>query len=237
MYETNSGIIIPSKKELEKLFMDGHDGDIYRHLNYAIKFVRGEIPNMKLGKLQDFIEMLVHELLISPKEAVYDKEGNYVAYLMDYIEDKGIKSLSCDTFLECVENLRACFDLFTNNGVYAFDAHGGNIIVNEKIYLIDFDRFWFEEDKKKLAEGNSSRYDRLIWGMIKVAFVLSFNVRYKKDDYEPWLKCCEPFHNWLDMKIDEYDALDFFAEEFKNYQRVEEYILDRRDHIVKKYSK
>jgi hypothetical protein len=41
---------------------------------------------MKLEKLQRFIDVLVHELLVSPKEIIFDKREKYVAYLMNYIE-------------------------------------------------------------------------------------------------------------------------------------------------------
>jgi hypothetical protein len=39
MYKTSSGIVIPSKDKLEVLH-SGRDGDIYRHLDYAIKFLK-----------------------------------------------------------------------------------------------------------------------------------------------------------------------------------------------------
>jgi len=157
---------------------------------------------MKLEKLQRFIDVLVHELLVSPKEIIFDKCEKYVAYLMNYIENKGVKSLSCDVFLESVDNLKEYFDLFTKNGIDAFDVHGRNILVNEKIFLIDFDRFNFVEKGFKLAESNNLRYKKLIWHIIQYTFFLSYNLNIpysdgtlNKEDYDNWMRYIALFYD------------------------------------------
>ena len=246
MYKTNSGIVIPSKDKL-KMLNSGRDGDIYRYLDYTIKFLKVDFGRvdfyMELEKLQRFIEIFIHDLLVSPKEVVFDKCEKYVAYLMNYIENKEVKSLSCDVFLESVENLRGCFDLFTENGIDAFDTHGRNILVNGKIFINDFDRFTFVEKNSNLVKNNNLHYEKLIWHIIKYAFFLSYNLNipysdgtWDKDDYDNWMKYIAPFNNWANKNEQRQKAISFFKQELKSYQTMEEYFLDRRDDIVKQYS-
>lgn len=246
MYTTNSGMIIPSKKELQ-LIHRGRDGDIYKYLDYAIKFVKVDLGKvtyfMTIKKVRKFIEVFNHELLVSPKEIIYDRNQKYVGYSMKYIENKGIKSLSCDVFLESAEKLRECFDLFTENGIEAFDTHGRNILTNEKIFLIDFDRFNLVEKSSELKKTNITQYEDLIWHIIQYAFFLSFNLNipytdgiWGQQDYENWLKYIAPFNNWAKQNGEKQKVLKFFKNELSNYKTVEEYLLNRRDHIVDEYS-
>lgn len=246
MYKTNSGIVIPSKDKLEMIH-SGRDGDIYRYLDHAIKFLKADFGEtnfyMELEKLERFIEILVHELLVSPKEIVFDECEKYVAYLMNYIENKGVKSLSCDVFLESVENLRGCFDSFTENGIEAFDTHGRNIIVNKKILLNDFDRFAFVEKDPSLVKNNNVHYEKLIWHIIQYTFFLSYNLNipytdgtWDKDDYDNWMKYVAPFNNWANKNGQRQKAITYFEQELRSYQTMDEYLLDRRDDIVKEYS-
>jgi hypothetical protein len=246
MYKASSGIIIPSKDKLEMLH-NGRDGDIYRYLDYAVKFLKVDLGKndfyMELEKLKQFIEIFSHELLASPKQIVYDNCQRYVAYLMNYIENKGIKSLSCDAFLESAENLRGCFDLFTENGIDAVDTHGRNILVNKKIFLNDFDRFIFVEKDANLVKNNNLHYEKLIWHIIQYAFFLSYNLNipysngtFDRDDYYNWMQYIAPFDNWADKNGEKHDATSFFRQELRSYQTMEEYFLDRRDDIVKEYS-
>jgi hypothetical protein len=105
-------------------------------------------------------------------------------------------------FLESVDNLKEYFDLFTKNGIDAFDVHGRNILVNEKIFLIDFDRFNFVGKGFKLAESNNLRYKKLIWHIIQYTFFLSYNLNIpysdgtlNKEDYDNWMRYIALFYN------------------------------------------
>ena len=77
MYKISDGLLIPEANQLEKIGK-GLDGIVYRYLDYAIKIFIDRIPCMDLDKLKRFINGLVHALLLTPKAAVFNDQGDYI---------------------------------------------------------------------------------------------------------------------------------------------------------------
>jgi len=225
MYKTSSGIIIPTIDGLEVLSQDYNvEGIVYKYLSYAFKLLK---PNYDMypKTLEWVITNFIHELCWTPLEAVFDENNRYVGYLMNYLENLGLQSMKCNSFLDCSEELKECFDFFSENNIYTDDVWG-NFIINQKIYLIDFDRYFNNDrylSKDNLKEYNYKNYNDLIFSIVSLA-LFTRNEHFH-----------QPYKKWK-ASIQCNDARSFFEKELKNYSNMKDYIEEKREHILKKHS-
>jgi len=225
MYVTSSGIVIPSRDSMEPL-KHGEDGYVYRYNDLVVKFLHSGY--MTHAKAKQFLEALRHELLLGPKELLYNMDEHFVGYLVDYVEDIGLLNMTSDDFLTNVAALRECYDLFTSQRIFSMDDYAHNIIINKKIYMIDFDRYgaWINLPEDTLQFGNAENYQTLVRNILRTNMFPGENAMN------------DEFYDWIEEEVGwDKDMIDFLETDLKGTSRVDDYLEERREYITKKYTR
>ena len=94
-----------------------------------------------------------------------------------YFEEYKDKIISIKKWIMLIKNLLFLLKnilILNNNNIYHNDIHSENIIIsNNKIYLIDFDQLFYNNDKKLIEEDTSTDIigvKELIFNTIKIGF-------------------------------------------------------------------
>ena len=241
MYKTLTDLEIPEKKDLE-LLKDGEDGELYRFDNYVIKFVKNNVlgdPFMSIPKVNYFVNCIKHDSLLTPINAVLlDKQ--YVGYITRYIEDLRLRSLSTKEFLNSCHNLSEVYEYLTEKGIWMHDVHGGNIIVNKKMHLIDLDRTQLVDkyDSPFLKYNNDREYQELIFDAIRWAMLEPFGIyEWERKEKFIWGETALPFSDWKYYTIHRDGALIDLFTEINAYDQMSDYIGNKTAYVLKKYKK
>lgn len=102
-----------------------------------------------------------NDTFIGPKDIIINN-NQIVGYTYPYIEGKSLYKINSKTrLLDLFKNYHQIINdikKVTNDNFYLFDVHGGNIIFDGNIHIIDLDKCWFyDEGTKELLMITNSR--------------------------------------------------------------------------------
>ena len=126
--------------------------------NYSANLVlKGKIFNDDLDKFSS----ISNDTFIGPKDIVINN-NQIVGYTYPYIEGKSLYKINSKTrlldlfkdYYQIIEDINKV----SNSNFYLHDVHGGNIIFDGNIHIIDLDKCWFYDDcTKELLKITNSR--------------------------------------------------------------------------------
>lgn len=178
------------EEDLEAIFIDGGtEGNCYRVSNYYDDFVMKIHHKKPEKKILDeetckAIKDIKTERILLPKDIVYDEEGNYLGYTVDYIGYKRpkIRNLKMNRVIDEFYTLEKDVDVLSNKNVLIDDLRIFNTIFSDGIYICDPGSFSLAEtdDEKRFIYGynkeviNEYEIEEIIFNLFK------FNQREKK---------------------------------------------------------
>ena len=176
--------------ELEEIFIgEGEEGSCYRVHDYVNNFVM-KIHHKKPEKIildEDTCKVISNidtERIKLPNDLIYDKDGNYIGYTVDYVDYKKpkIRNLKIGRVVNEFYKLEKDVDVLSKNNVYIDDLNIYNTIFSDGIYICDPGSFSLAENK--LQERYVGYYNKLRINEYEISEILfnllKFNRREEK---------------------------------------------------------
>ena len=144
-----------SEEDLDYLYLgEGTEATCYRIRDYENDFVM-KIHHDKPEKTTldketcKIIKNIDTERIKLPNELIYDEDGNYLGYTIDYVDYKKpkIRSLKISKLVDDFYTLERDIDKLTKNNIYVDDLNIGNTIFSDGIYICDPGSFSIAEEK------------------------------------------------------------------------------------------
>lgn len=155
------------QEELDYIIIGkGTEGCCYRVRNYRDDFVMKIHHKKPEKKILDeetckAIKDIKTNRFVLPNNLVYDEDGNYLGYTVDFIEYKRpkIRNLKIGKIVDEFYNLEKDVNLLSKNYVYIDDLNYYNTVFSNGIYVCDPGSFSLAEDEYQ--ERFAKYYNRL----------------------------------------------------------------------------
>ena len=178
------------KEDLDSMFIDeGEEGCCYRVRNYRDDFVmkiHHEDPE-KVFLDEDTCKIMKEiktERILLPNDLIYDQDGKYLGYTMDFIEYKRpkIRNLKIGKVVDEFYTLEKDVDKLSSNYVYIDDLRIFNTIFSNGIYICDPGSF-------SLAENNNQKrfagyYNKKMINEYEIVEVIFNLLKFNKKEQE-----------------------------------------------------
>ncbi len=151
--------VIPDVFQLEKIGA-GHDGVVFHYGDKVLKVLKYDITKRKekglmtFDKAVYFKDELNLKRITQPVDILFDRDGVYTGYAMNYLEDisldkkkespiyKRPSDFSCGEFIYSILELEDDFSELTRKNVRANDINRGSYIYTSSfLYLCDMDKY------------------------------------------------------------------------------------------------
>lgn len=238
IFFNNGTVEIKDVFKLEKIGA-GHDGYVFRFNEYAIKILKNNIDLQKdrnlmtLDKALDFIRLLEVRRTAKPIDVVWNEDGIFRGYVMQYFEDvsktknvlrrKDTGSFLCGELLDSVYELYDDFSNFSKNGVLVSDLNRGSYIYSyDYIHLCDMDKFKILNlSQNVIREKNLVSFNFYIAKLLYLEMLKTGDCSKKElKKLSIWVKKCSNGQNFI--KVLENDighSLDLQIRDFVNSQK------------------
>lgn len=144
---------------------EGGEGIIYEYNGKIIKIYK---PSVNIHSKENKIRILMNKSLpnevVTPRDIVTDKKGNFIGYIMDKVEGEELKRLTNKKFLtsnnittknilSILVKIQKVLSELHKNRIYIGDLNDQNILFDDQfnIYFIDCDSWTIENEKCEVA--------------------------------------------------------------------------------------
>lgn len=234
--------IIKNVREFE-LVGRGIDGIVLRlDEKRAIKILKDSIElqknnnKMTYEKVIKFINNLDLNRIVKPKDIIYNRDGIYVGYVMDYIEDitldknkeipiyKKIGDFTCGELVEAFNDLEVDFAKLNEQHVQVKDINDGSYLFSHDfMHICDMDRYLFTSRPQDI---NRTKLNYVF------ARFLCLEMKKGKDftKYE-----CKIINDWVKMMSNSYTfKRDLEKEIGTNFrEKISDYAEEKAKYIIK----
>ena len=149
----------------------GHDGIVYKYQNKVLKLLKYDISHRKQQNLMTFEkaiyfhDKLTLQKITKPTDILLNKDGIYVGYVMDYLEDITKKTnktpgdFTCEDLLESTKILKEDTINLTENKVAIRDINRGSYIYTESfLNICDMDKYTINDPKTKTINNKALNF-------------------------------------------------------------------------------
>ena len=147
------------------ILSEGGEGIIYEYNSQLIKFYKPHVNReSKAKKIRMLMKKQLPTGVVAPLDVVYDKNRNFVGYVMDRINGEEFKKLSNKKFVtangitkkEILYMLKQVYEILQqlhSQNIYIGDLNDQNILFDKsyQVYIIDCDSWTIDDEKCEVA--------------------------------------------------------------------------------------
>lgn len=166
----------------DRYLSEGNESNVYIVDNEVFKIYKPICGKRRLDeKTATFLSKLKTSNIVLPKNTIYDKNHNFIGYTMDYLDSYKIniiKNMNIVYFVDQIKALIKDINYLSDNNIDLYDFNLDNIIINDKINIIDPGSFEIKKNNRFLHDINNDELNELILKLIKYSLKLT----KKKED-------------------------------------------------------
>ncbi len=166
----------------DRYISEGNESNVYLVEDEVFKIYKPICGKRRLNEeTSTYLSKLNTTNILLPKNNIYDKNHNFVGYTMDYLDSYKmdiIKNMNIVYFVDQIKALIKDINYLSDNNIDLYDFNLYNVIINDKINIIDPGSFEIKKNNRFLHDINNDELNELILKLIKYSLKLS----KKKED-------------------------------------------------------